>query len=459
MLGFNEVLIQKQTVSQQMIQSMEILQMSAQELDQHIRDLAEENIVLELEDTDEHLLQHPQDKRELDRRRQLEWLVSADHQNHIYHENEDGDPEFKFGGASDEDESLSSYLLAQIIHRQYAAQDRKILDYIIYSLDARGYFTEDPAETAGIFSVPEEKILLLLKEIQALDPAGVGARGLKECLLLQLRRKQPHSGEAETIILLYLEELAKNHISAIAKAMKVSPEDVQRAAAEIRTLNPKPGNGFGSREYMKYIRPDAVVVRVQNGFEILISEYQYRKFHINSFYQELSETTDDEETRKYLREKIGEVKKLENDIASRKSVLSRIMHILVDRQYRFFCMGPGNMAPLSLSDISEASGLHTSTVSRTLRGKYLQCSFGVYPLSYFLARTAAVAENGQDKLAQETVRRKIRDIIDAENKTKPLSDEAIRRKLAEEGIALSRRTVNKYRQAMGIPDKGGRKSL
>ena len=448
------ILSQKQILSQHLIQSMEILQMSAIELEAYLENLSMENPVVELESVQDDV----RSEKELALARKLEWLESTDYQNKVYYREERREDDSYWQDIGDSGEVLSDYLLAQLVTADYTDQERRVMEYLIYSLDEKGYFTDDPAAVAQAFSIEEEDVLQLLTEVQQLDPAGVGARDLSECLLLQLLRKPTWNEVTEEIIRDHLEDVARNHLAQIAKKMKISLQDVQDACEEIRTLNPKPGNAFSDRSRMPYISPDAVVVRVEDGFEILINEYQYPKFHISTYYQELEKTVTDAETKKYLREKIQQAQNVAGNIQQRTSTLSQVLHVLVEKQQSFFLHGAGHRRPLKLSDIAEATGLHESTISRTLRSKYLQCTWGVYPLNYFLtsaASTNAVSGEGQ---TPEYIKSQIQKIIAEEDQKKPLSDEAISRKLEESQIRISRRTVNKYRQELGIPDKSGRKS-
>lgn len=172
----------------------------------------------------------------------------------------------------------------------------------------------------------------------------------------------------------------------------------------------------------------------------------------------MAEVTTDEEARQYLRKKIQNAENLARDINNRTSTLAAICRILVEKQHEFFEKGPGHKVPLRLVDLADEADVHESTVSRVLREKYLQCSWGIFPLNYFLTGSAAINEKTGEEQTQEQIQREIRRIIDEENKAKPLSDNAIQKKLEEVDINISRRTVNKYRSIMGIPDKIGRKT-
>ncbi len=448
---------QKQVLSQHMIQSMEILQMTAQELESYIENLALENPVIDLPEIS--LSDSRDNFQQEDIQRKIEWFESTDWQNRIYYQ-QDRSAEDIQGNWHDDSayrESLSDYLLSQILLSDYTASQRTIIEFMIRSLNPNGYFQEDTADLAGQFGVPEKEILKLLSDIQDLDPAGVGARGLKECLLLQLKRKKDCSAVAKVLINDYLEDIAKNHFHIIAQKLGVSLEEIKNACDEIQSLNPKPGNSFSACEQLRYIRPDVLVVRLDTGFEIVVNEYQFHSFTINSYYQELSEQTADKETKKYLNEKISQAMWVSGCIRQRKSTISRVMKALVEKQQDFFLYGLGNKRPLKLADLAEELGLHESTVSRAMRGKYLQCSWGIFPLNYFLTSVATKSADGLQEKTPEQLKALIQKTVDEEDKRKPLSDQAISDKLKEMNITLSRRTVNKYRGEMGIPDKSGRK--
>ncbi len=450
-------LSQKQVLSQHMVQSMEILQMNAQELESYIEKLALENPVIELPDS----VSIQPDSRADDLQRKLDWLESTDLQNKVYYQQERSAENMQnnWHDSRSSEENLSDYLLAQILLSDYSKEERTIIEFMILSLDARGYFTDELSSVAQYFSVSTDNVQNLLKDIQALDPAGVGARDLKECLLLQLYRKKDYSHISEVLIQNHLEDIAKNHLHDIAKKLKISIDKVLDACEEIRALNPKPGNSFSSREQLHYISPDVVVVKLEDKFEILINEFQYPHFTISSYYQQLLKETPDRETKTYLQEKIAQAQWVTNCISQRSSTLSRVMKSLVEKQRDFFLYGIGHKCPMKLLDLAAELNLHESTISRTLRGKYVQCSWGIFPLNYFLTSIAARNSGNAEEKTPEQIKALIQKIVDDEDKKKPLSDQGISQRLEEFHIRISRRTVNKYRTEMGLPDKSGRRSF
>ena len=408
---------QKQIISQQMIQTLKVLEMNVTELESYLTRLSAENPVVELEpseyrkETEDLAL-----ARQAEFERKLEWLSSADRQNRTYYA--DDAPDQGLNAVQDpasSGETLAEHLHTQLLLKEYTARDFLILDFMARSLDSRGYFTEPLAIVTEHFSVTEDEAESLLRKLQELEPAGVGARDLKECLLLQLRR---HSGDlifhfskdgtssaltaedllesakmtelAEQLVLHHLEDIARNHIDLIARKRGTTVPAVEAACSLIRRLNPKPGNAFSDGRALPYVRPDVIVIRREDApdFDVLVNDYQCPRLSVNSFYEALAQETDDPEAKKYLREKLAQIAQAKADLANRSSTLSRVAGLLVRLQSSFFLRGPGFRSPMVLSDLAGPLSLHESTVSRALKDKYLQCSWGVFPMNYFLNAAA-----------------------------------------------------------------------
>lgn len=456
MLSLNTGLYQQQNITTHMVMSMNILQMSSTELEAYLEKLSLENPVIELSEPEQEAVS----EKEIELQRKLEWLESTDRQNQIYYtsDRDDEDPESRWKDPKSTEADLVDYLWAQVILNDYSEKEFYVAGYIIRSLDSRGYFTEDPDQVAELLGTTNQMVLDLLSDIQTLDPAGIGARDLKECLLLQMERNHIKSKLMERLISHHLEEIARNHLEKIAKAEKVSVDEVAEACSQIRKLDPKPGSRFSDRSHLHYISPDVYIVKLEDHLEVLVNEYSYPRFDVSAFYRHMERTTDDEETKKYLHEKIQEAKNVADGIKQRAGNLSLIAGVIAEWQEEFFRFGPGNKKPMRLKDIAMEVQMHESTISRTLRSKYLQCAWGVYPLNYFLTSVAAVSEDTGAEQTVEFVKEKLKAVVDAEDKKKPLSDEAIRKQLIERfGVDIARRTVNKYRQEMGILDKAGRR--
>lgn len=448
-------LAQKQILTQHMVQSMEILQMNTMELTDYVENMAMENPVIELEDRNVS----ETDMADFERQKKLEWLSSSSYDNKIYYRQgqETDYTENDWQDKTAKEETLSEYLMSQLILDNFSQHDLEILNYMTLSLDHRGYYTDDLSVVMEQYHISESHAEMLLKTIQSLEPAGVCARNLEECLMIQVKRKGIDNDVLDQMIQHHLSDIERNHLPDIAKKLSVPLESVIEVCQVIRELNPKPGSCFSNRDHLKYISPDAVVIKLKDSFEVLINEYQYPSFSINQYYQKLAQKTDDKETRRYLREKIQQAQQVAGCIENRTSTLSKVMHVLVEMQSEFFMYGIGHKKPMKLSDLADVLDMHESTISRTLRSKYLQCAWGVFPLNYFLTSVVSRSSDAEEGTTPEKVKNYIQQIIDGENKKKPYSDQVISRQLQAHGIFLSRRTVNKYRMEMGIPDKVGRR--
>lgn len=447
---------QVQTLSPQMIQSMKLLQMGTMELREYLQEQLQENPALESEDS-------PPSKAAADRDhllQKLEWLHSTDVQNSWYNREDARDLiELAPGGSGADlsEESLYHHLRIQIPFYELSPVMTAAVECVLQSLTGAGRLDEpleDLAAHAGSsITVIQEAIQL----VQSLDPAGVAARDLSECLALQLMR-QGETGLALTIVRSHLEDMGQDHYNLIARATGASREDVREACRLIRTLDPRPGAAFAPRETTSYIIPDLTVVPSENGFEIISNSSYMPSLHISPYYHRLMEATDDEEVREYLSAKVRQAKWVLQNVEQRRSTLMSCAQCIVARQEDFFRQGPGHLRPLSLADAAAELNIHESTVSRAIRDKYLQCSHGIFPLKYFFSRALPTA-GGETDVSAEWAKTALRALIDGENKKRPLSDQKLSELLSAQGVQLSRRTVAKYRDELGIPSTAGRKEL
>lgn len=444
---------QKLTLSQRMLQSTEILQMSSQELMNYIKELAVENPVVEYEDKTVE-----EEKFDLLKRR-LEWLSSSDEQNRVYYNEEKEDEKtsdiwiYKNG----ERGTLSEYLLSQINVSKKPEETVRLARYIVYCLDSAGYLRDSLRDIAKITGSSAADVKTAVELVQSLEPAGVGASNLKECLLIQVRRLGINNPLVEKIINDDLEELGKNHIHVIAKKFKVSREEAVRACDIIKNLNPKPGNSFSSETEPAYIMPDVLVVKEDGKYNIVLNNTYFPNITIGSYYKSILADDRNNAAREYVSDKIRQAEWAMKCISRRNNTLIRTVEVMVGLQEEFFEKGPGHLRPMRLSDIAEKIEMHESTVSRAVREKYLQCSWGLFPLSYFFSKAMPSADNGN--ISPERIKNIIKDIVDGEDKSAPLSDRIITERLVKDGITISRRTVAKYRESIGIPGAAGRKDF
>ncbi|MCD8069485.1 MAG: RNA polymerase factor sigma-54 [Lachnospiraceae bacterium] len=443
---------QRQTLSSRMIMSAEILQMNNQELENFIKEQEMENPLVEIE----HITE--EEDRSSDILRKLEWLNAADEQNRIYYraERDEEREQREWNRPAKDEETLAEFVYSQIAPLSRDKKDEEILYYLANSLDSRGYLEEGSAALSARFGIPEQEADRYLNILRSAEPAGVGARDLKDCLSLQLDRLPESSPVAKRIVADFLDLLGRNQIRKIAELMKISMDEVRSSCDVIKELNPKPGNGFSSRENLIYIRPDVTVVKFQEHFQILLNDNAYPKIAINSYYCHLLREDIPEDTREYISDRLRQAEWVVNCISQRGTTLTNVTEAIVRFQRPFFEKGPGNRLPLKLSDVADELGIHESTVSRTLRGKYIQCPWGIYPLNYFFPK--AVGNPCDEKVqTPEKIQRYIQGIVEKEDKHCPLSDQKIAERLAETGVSLSRRTVAKYREKIGLPNADGRK--
>ena len=446
---------QIQTLSPQMMQSMEILQMGSQELLEYIEEVVQENPVLEPVEQQEKQVEFSQ------LRRKLEWLESTDHQNRFYHRQDteaENDPLRDYGTVDAQEETLYQYVLSQL---RVLELDPVLMDtaaFLVESLDRNGWLDEDLSALAAVLDVPEELAAQALTIVQSLEPAGVGARNLTECLHLQLVRCQPVNQLALAIVDEYLDPLSKNRYGLIARKLKAAPETVREACALIRSLNPRPGTGFAARENPGYINPDIIVVSFPDHFELMTNDSFFPSLHISSYYTKLlKEHREDAQLKEYLSGKVRQAKWVVRSIEQRRSTLMACAECILDFQEDFFRRGSGHLVPLTLADVADRLGVHESTVSRAVKDKYIQCSMGVYPLSYFFSRSLGADRQTEGAVSPDAAKALLKKLIAGEDKRHPLSDQKLCELMEAQGCTLSRRTVAKYRDELRIPSTTGRK--
>ena len=444
---------QVQTLTPQMILSMEILQMGAQELLERIETTVQENPVLEpVENHDGYDELHEISQK-------LKWLEASDPQNRSYHR-QDCEAEIGYpnsdGTTEDQEESLYDHVLSQLQAMGLEPRLAFCAKFLAGCFDNNGWISEDISLLANECGQPIKQMEQALRVVQSLEPAGIGAGNLSECLCIQLRRHMPVDSLALSIATDHLESLARNRYGLIARTLGTDQENVRRAAAVIRSLEPRPGAAFAAKEHVGYITPDIIVTTFPDHFELIFNEHSYPTLNISSYYTRLLKQSDEEIVKNYLTEKVQQAKWMIRAIEQRRSTLMSCAECILELQSDFFRKGPGHLAPMSLADVARRVGVHESTVSRAVRDKYLQCSMGIYPLSYFFVRRLNAAVEGSQS-SPDAAKALLKKLIDQEDKRKPLSDQKLCEQMAGQGCIISRRTVAKYRNELNIPDTTARK--
>ena len=412
---------QKQTISQGLIHMVNLLQMNRQDLLVYLEEQSMENPLLEVDDAIYSYM--PSESEE-------NWIEQLEGRK----------------------ESLRDDLMEQLMLESHDPEEMRVLENMIYSLDGNGFLREAAPEIAKRCETTEKMVQTCRKKIQDLEPAGIGAGDLKECLMIQLRRLPRRNPAAEEIVENYLDLVAKNHISSIARKMGCSVAPVRKACALIQSLNPRPVNGFYEEENIKYILPDFMIWRKGNGLVIEAADRSQDFVGVSRLYLEMESLSPDDAS--YIREKTKEAEEVIRMLGNRKQTLQKVMETITERQKRFFMEGQKQLKPLSMKDVADQMGIHESTVSRAVSGKYFQCEWGVFPLKYLFVRGTA-----KDQASVDEIKERLRRLIDQEDKKKPWSDMKLQRLLTEEGYKISRRTVAKYRAQMNLKDASGRKNL
>lgn len=412
---------QKQTISQGLIHMVNLLQMNRQDLLVYLEEQSMENPLLEVDDAIYSYM--PSESEE-------NWIEQLEGRK----------------------ESLRDDLMEQLMLESHDPEEMRVLENMIYSLDENGFLREAAPEIAKRCETTEKMVQICRKKIQDLEPAGIGAGDLKECLMIQLRRLPRRNQAAEEIVENYLDLVAKNHISSIARKMGCSVAPVRKACALIQSLNPRPVNGFYEEENIKYILPDFMIWRKGNGLVIEAADRSQDFVGVSRLYLEMESLSPDDAS--YIREKTKEAEEVIRMLGNRKQTLQKVMETITERQKRFFMEGQKQLKPLSMKDVADQMGIHESTVSRAVSGKYFQCEWGVFPLKYLFVRGTA-----KDQASVDEIKERLRQLIDQEDKKKPWSDMKLQRLLTEEGYKISRRTVAKYRAQMNLKDASGRKNL
>ncbi|HTQ39841.1 MAG TPA: RNA polymerase factor sigma-54 [Pirellulales bacterium] len=487
-LSFGQELrmVQKQILAPRMIQSMEILQLPILALQERIDQEMQENEALELQELDPDLpeeqaaeQENPDaptvEERELvvDEKKNneddFERLLQLDEEwpDHFEERSrpsasrmeEEGERKHDaMANAVDRPESLNDYLHHQLSWFEIDPTVRQWCDRIIYNLDANGYlqgrledFLEPDAPPAQL-----ELARQALSIVQKLDPPGVGARDLKECLLLQLVPGMEKYEQLKTLISNHLEDLEHNRLPQIERKTGYSLELIKETLEHLRHLNPKPGAAFTST-YVQPVEPDVFVELGENGkYKIRLEDGRTPNLFISPYYRKLLLSPDtDEKTREYIKRKINAAQWLIESIEQRRNTLTRVSQAIVDHQTEFLNKGPEAIEPLKMQQIADKVGVHVTTVSRAVDDKWIQTPRGIFPLKrFFVGGTVSAAG---EEVAWDTVRMKLQEIIDKEDKANPLSDDDLVSELGKHGLTVARRTVTKYRKAMNIPSSRQRR--
>src|SRR5438094_4494506 len=346
-------------------------------------------------------------------------------------------------------ETLQQNLVGQLNQTALGTDDRKTAEMIIGNIDDNGFLQSTPEEMALNSGIPKEDFEKMLTLIQGFYPAGVGARDLRECLLIQLQREGRERSLDYKINSEQMEELGNRRFPEIARRMGISVEDVQKAANNPARLNPRPGQVFAAAP-QNYVLPDVVVEKVDGDYQIILNNEQIPHLRISNLYKDIiaSGNTQSSENKNCVRNKDRSGKFLIRSIHQRQDTIFNIAQQIVSRQRDFLDHGPSHLKPMTMAEVADAVGVHETTVSRAVSGKYMATPQGVFEMKYFFTGGYQTATG--ESLSNVSVNQAILDLVKHESGSAPLSDHEIVQILSERGIPIARRTVAKYRTEMNI---------
>lgn len=447
-IGYRNALEQKQLMSQTQIQSLNILSMDNVELNDFLQAEYMENPLLEYTGRKDGELgqvefsQWYENNQEVQREMDYEGNHDLDERNGkkeipVY----DGNP-------------LEVYILSQLNQWDFTEKQWVMIRFMIACLDHNGYFKTPLEEVAAMNQGTIEDATYCLEQLRQLEPFGIFSKGLKDCLLWQLEE----NGDLDEILCQMLEEhlgdIAEGKLSNISRAMKLSTSQVRSYIARISKLNPRPLAGFDLGK-TEFIVPDIIFTYKDNEWEISLNDNWIGNYCLNDYYMKMMKEATDETLYQYFRKKLERVRFLMNSVEQRRSTMLHVSEAILNWQKEFF-EGTGDLKPMTMSDIANQIKMHTSTISRGIKGKYLQYPNGTVLIKSLFSTSVSskkiVSEGGErgENLTAMQIKNVLKELIDGENKTKPYSDQKLATLLAERNIQISRRTVAKYREEMGI---------
>jgi RNA polymerase sigma-54 factor len=450
-----------QRLSQQLImtprlqQALKLLQMPTLELQQVLKQELTQNPMLEevddlIDNEETQETENPEEEKTSDGDGDIDWAeFMQEGLDRTYAPAQEQPAEF-YEKVPVTRTSLSEHLTQQLRLGNLSPEDLTLGEFIIGSLDDRGYLVTEMAVIAEATGRAVEDVERVLKVVQSAEPAGMGARDLRECLLLQLAARKMRDTLAWRIVDEHFPQLVNNKKTEIARALKVTPEDVQNATDELSQLSPKPGLEI-STEDEKYVVPDLLVERVGEDYVVLLNDRNVPRLRINAAYESVlkgKKRGGKDETRDYIQSKLNSAKWLIQTIEQRRRTMIKVMTCIVEEQREFFDKGIKFLKPLTLQQVARQIGMHESTVSRVTTNKYVQTPRGVFELKFYFS--SGISTQGGEDISSKTAREEIRRFIEEEDKQNPLSDQKIASLLGEKGLSIARRTVAKYREQLNI---------
>lgn len=473
---------QNLALTPQLQQSIRLLQLSSQELNQELETILQENPLLERTDKNDdgsensEFFSPPHQTQEISASNEIaesspqdypqdfngdEYFGVSSHQRWEENNHNDDDSDYIFQEA--EAPTLREHLISQLHLMQLSERDQTLSQYLVDAINEDGYLEQSLEELSEL--LPEEleidllELQTALKHIQHLDPIGVGARNLSECLALQLQMLSddtPNRNIAITVAEYHLPALASRDYAKLKKVLHCNDETLRSVQHILRTLNPRPGANFSKIASGHYIQHEVVVKKVRGVWLASLNDDVVPKLRINEMYANILKRNRNSSSQ-YLSSQLQEAKWMIKNVQQRFSTILRVAQAIVDQQINFFEHGDIAMRPLVLREIADELGLHESTISRVTTRKYMLTPRGVFELKYFFGSHVATEAGGA--CSATAIRALIKQMIAEENPKKPLSDNQLTEVLSKQGIVVARRTIAKYRESLNIPAANQRKSL
>ncbi len=461
---------QTQKLSPLQIQTIKLIELPTQELEQRIRKELEENPVL-----DENVSNDNNDEEEAPREVSLSDYKDDDpipgYKLRVNNYGKDERPQYNTFTVK---ESFTQSLMDQLGFRNLSEHQHAVAAFIIGSLDDDGYLRRDPeslvddlAFRAGI-ETNEEEVLQMLKVIQDFEPAGVGARDLRECLLLQIKRMKPTPEllHAKRIISDFYPDFASKHFQKIISRMGISEEEMKAAMAKILKLNPSPGGQIDDSysEQAQQIVPDFVLTQENGELKLTMPRFSIPELKVNKKYADIlldaanSSERGKKEAAAFVKKKLDSAKWFVEAVKQRHNTLESTMQAIIDYQHDYFMDGDESyLKPMVLKDIAEKTGFDISTISRVVNSKYIETPFGIYSLKYFFSE--GLENQDGEEVSTRELKKALQECVDAEDKRKPLTDDQLVEEMTRRGYKVARRTIAKYRDQLNIPKARMRKEL
>ncbi|WP_026883945.1 RNA polymerase factor sigma-54 [Clostridium akagii] len=449
-LDFNLNLTQQQKLimNQQMQLSVKLLQMSNFQLVEYLNQEIQENPVI---DADFSKLEIGEDFEKIDYKKLSEHSASDNYSSSSSYGEEKVSP-FNF---ISEKKSLKDYLKEQLVESNENTIIKTICMYIIEGIDSVGYFTDDLEDTAKFLKVDRSDVDSALKIVQSFEPNGIGAKNLKECLIIQAEEQGLLDDNFQEIILNHLEDIGDNRYNKIAKELNISVKEAQEYGDEIKKFEPKPSRGFYTGDEVKFIIPDAYIENIGEDIYIIMNDTSIPSLSINNVYKDILDAAEDQSAKKYLKEKMNSAIFLMKSINMRRSTMYKVLEKIVDIQKEYFLKGNIYLKAMTLKDISEKIDMHESTVSRAIKEKYIYTNMGIVRIKDLF--TTSITNDNSEDVSVNKIKNEIKGLIEQEDNEKPLSDQNIADILKGKDFKISRRTVAKYREEMEIKASSKRK--